>query len=204
MKEKNMNINKTALKNILVFILVLGLSSVTADAKKSYSARKNTKTQVVKPSQGVISAKNKAFKNIKYTLPLLSYKTELTDRNYDVNMHYMEQQINQSADETRMLFPYLLGNMLISYGVKYSDKPNEIYHYNSEGKLMRIEISDNTEKYPRRTLTYNNKGKLNTVVLYVSQTEQYNFDGAGNLIVHWIGERGFNKYGKLLKVRRTI
>jgi hypothetical protein len=70
---------------------------------------------------------------------------------------------------------------------------------------LRIEIDNNNPQiYPKRTVTYNNKGNLHTVVLYISEKEQYNFDGQGNLVVHWIGERGFNRMGQLLKIRRSL
>lgn len=192
-------------KRFFTVLLLFFVFAGVADSKTVKKTKKKTTTQTVKQSNNVVSARVEAFKNIKTTLPLLSYKSELTDRNYDVNVNYIFKEIYQSGDGSREFYPYFLGKTLISYGVKYSDKPNYIYYYNSRGNLIRIEIvNNNQDVYPYRTITYNNKGKLHTVVIYISKTEQYNFDGSGNLVVHWIGERGFNMYGKPLKIRRTI
>lgn len=196
---------KISLKTVVVLFLILIFSINTVYAKTSYKKTKRVTRQVVKPSKGVIAAKTEAFKNVKYNLSYISYKTYLTDKNYDVNMNYIENQTYKSSDNARELSPYFLGETLISYGVKYAEKPNYQYFYNSNGNLIRIEMFNQKQtKYPQKILTYNNKGKLHTVVLYISKTEQYNFDGDGNLIVHWIGERGFNKYGKPIKIKRTI
>lgn len=161
---------------------------------------------VAKPVKYTVStAKEEAFKNVKITLPLVFYKSDMDDRNYATNMEYMKKQLCTSGDRTRMLFPNFIGQTLVSYGIRYVNKPENVYYYNSYGKLLRIEIDNNNpDIYPKKSVTYNNKGKLHSVVLYISQTEQYNFDGQGHLIVHWIGERGFNRMGQPLKIRRSL
>jgi hypothetical protein len=117
----------------------------------------------------------------------------------------MNKQLNTSADGSRFLFPLYIGDTLISYGIRYAEKPDKVYYYNSKGNLLRIEFDNNNPPtYPKRTLTYNNKGNLNSVVLYISDREQYNFDGKGNLVVHWIGERGFNRMGQPIRIRRSL
>lgn len=153
----------------------------------------------------VSSAKTEAFKNIKTSLPLVFYKTDMDDRNHAANVEYIKKQLSSSGDKSRLLFPNFIGQTLVSYGIRYTNRPENVFYYNSYGKLLRIEIDNNNpDIYPKKSVTYNNKGKLHSVVLYISQTEQYNFDGQGNLIVHWIGQRGFNRNGQLLKIRRNI
>lgn len=153
----------------------------------------------------VKTAKAEAFKDVQPSISLIFYKQDLNDRNHLTNIEYLNKQIFTSADKSRLLFPNFIGQTLVSYGIRYVNRPNNIYYYNSSGKLLRIEIDNNNpDTYPKKSITYNNKGKLHSVVLYISQTEQYNFDGEGNLIVHWIGKRGFNRSGQLLKIRRTI
>lgn len=175
--------------------------------KKSVSKKTVKKVQPQQKPAGytVPVAKAEAFKDVKTYLPAIYYRADLTDKYYDVNMSYMKKQINSSADQERLLFPFFLGETLISYGVRYSNKPDRVFYYNSKGNLLRIEIDNNNPQiYPKRTITYNNKGNLHTVVLYISEKEQYNFDGKGNLVVHWIGERGFNRMGQPLKIRRSL
>ena len=150
-------------------------------------------------------AKTEAFQGIKYTLPVIYFKSDMVDRNHAANLEYIQKNMFASADKSRLLFPNFIGETLISYAIRYTQKPDNVYHYNSCGKLLRIEIDyNNPDTYPKKSITYNSKGKLHSVVLYISPTEQYNFDGQGNLVVHWIGNRGFNRSGQLLKVRRSI
>jgi hypothetical protein len=191
--------------NILIVLCTMAFVTPHADAKYINNPNKKLTNTIIKPAYTVATAKTEAFKNVKAYLPLLAYKSELSDKYYSVNMNYMKKGINRSGDESRILFPFYVCDTLISYGVRYADKQDHVYYYNSQGKLLRIEIDNNNpEKYPKKIITYNNKGKLHTVVLYVSETEQYNFDGMGNLVVHWIGQRGFNKYGKPIKIKRSI
>lgn len=176
--------------------------------KRAVKKPANVTVKTVKPVQQgytVPVAKAEAFKDVKSYLPAIHFRAELVDKYYDANMVYMKKQINASADNGRLLFPFYIGEILISYGVRYSDKPDRVFYYNSKGNLLRVEIDNNNpETYPKRIVTYNNKGNLHTVVLYISDREQYNFDGQGNLVVHWIGERGFNRMGQPIKIRRSL
>ena len=190
---------------ITVVLLFVGVSINKTEAKYVNKPNKQITSNILKPTYTVASAKTEAFKELKTTLPLISYKSELVDRYYDVNMAYLKKQIYKSSDDSRFLYPSYIGDTLILYGVRYGSKVNNVYYYNSKGNLMRIEIDNNNpDKFPKRIVTYNNKGKLHTVVLYISEKEQYNFDGQGNLVVHWIGERGFNKSGQPIKIKRSI
>ena len=111
----------------------------------------------------------------------------------------------KNNEPARSIMPSYCGDMLVSYGIRYDNKLNKVYHYNSAGKLMSIEFDNNNpETYPKKTTTYNNKGNLHTVVFYVSPKEQFNFDGKGNLIVHWVGEKAYNRQGALMKIRRSL
>ena len=171
---------------------------ISKDNKINKNAKKTVKYTVP-------IAKAEAFQGIKYTLPMIYFKSDMVDRNFAANLEYMKKNVSASADKSRLLFPSFIGETLISYAIRYTQKPDNVYHYNSCGKLLRIEVDyNNPDIYPKKSITYNAKGKLHSVVLYVSPTEQYNFDGQGNLVVHWIGNRGFNRSGQVLKVRRSI
>ncbi len=195
------------MKKYSIFIIIFCIFFLTPAYSKSIKkTSKKVTVKTVKPQRyTVANAKSDAFKDVKTYLPLVYYRADLTDRYYDVNMSYLEKQVNSPYDNSRIILPTYLGTTLISYGVRYSDKSDKIYYYNSRGKLTRIEFDNNNpDSFPKRTVTYNNKGNLHSVVLYISKSEQYNFDGNGNLIVHWIGERGFNRLGQPLKIRRSL
>lgn len=194
------------LKLLFLIFCVLFCYGTPANSKVRKKTSKKVTVKTVKPKgYTVAAAKAEAFKNVKTILPAIYYKSEMTDKYYTVNMSYLAKNICSNSDGTRLLFPSYLGSTLISYGVRYSEKSDRIFYYNSTGNLIRIEIDNNNpETYPKRSLTYNKKGNLHQVVLYLSNTEQYNFDGQGNLVVHWIGVRGFNSHGKPIKIKRSL
>ena len=155
----------------------------------------------------VSKAKTEAFKGVPRSLPLNYYKADLNDSYHNSNISYLKDASYKSKNNepVRDIIPLYLGDTLISYGIRYENRLNKVYHYNSTGKLLRIEFDNNNpQKYPKKTTTYNNQGKLHTVVFYISPSEQYNFDGKGNLIVHWVGEKAYNKDGRLMRIRRSL
>jgi len=173
----------------------------------------NVKAKEFKPIKihiiryNVQTAKEEAFRKVPLSLPLSYFQADLTDKYHQSNMNYLKNTNNQinKKEPQRSIFPSFLGQTLVSYGIRYNNRMNKVYHYNSLGNLLRIEFDDNNpDKYPKRITTYNNKGKLHTVVFYVSDKEQFNFDGNGNLIVHWIGEKAYNKNGSLMRIRRSL
>ena len=109
-------------------------------------------------------------------------------------------------ENPRTLYPSYCGTTLFSYGIRYHKAPERVWVYTSKGKLLRIEIDNNSsaEVFPRTSLTYNSKGTLSNVTFYVSKSNQYNFDGKGNLIIHWVGTKAYSRSGKLMKITRTI
>lgn len=187
------------IKSILLVMLMFFL--LTPVEGKTFTP----KPTIVK--YNVTKAKTEAFKGVPRSLPLSYFKTDLHDNYHNSNMSYLKDASykTKSYEPTRDIIPSYMGEMLISYGVRYENKMNKVYHYNSSGKLLRIEFDNNNpQTYPKKTTTYNNQGKLHTVVFYISPSEQYNFDGKGNLIVHWIGEKAYNKDGRLMKIRRSL
>lgn len=189
------------MKNIKLFLIILSMFFFfTPSEGKTFTP---TISSIKYNTQ---KAKAEAFKGVPRSLPLNYYKADLTDTYHNSNMSYLKDTNFKGKNEpTRDITPSYLGNLLISYGIRYEDRMNKVYHYNSSGKLLRIEFDDNNPpKYPKRITTYNNKGNLHTVVFYISPKEQYNFDGNGNLIVHWVGEKAYNKDGALMRIRRSL
>ena len=193
------------LKLTIIFLCLVTFTSLTY-AKTYKSRTKKHKSTVSKPVSTLNKIKTLAFKDVKTTIPLSFYHTDLNDKYYKSNLAYIQNIPHKRGNEPpRQIFPSYCGSTFISYGIRYDDKPNNVYHYNSSGELTGIEIDhNNPATYPKKTVTYNNTGKLHTVVYYVSSKEQYNFNGTGTLIVHWIGEKAYNREGKLMKIRRSF
>ena len=169
-------------------------------------AYKYKKINVKTVKNTIPAVQEEAFKGVPLSLPLSYYKSDLTDKFYNSNMSYIKKGVSLKKGETeRSIYPFYCCNTLISYGIRYDNKLNKVYHYNLSGKLLSIEFDNNNpQTYPKKVTTYNNKGKLHTVVFYVSEKEQYNFDGSKNLIVHWVGEKAYNKNGKQMVIRRSL
>ena len=184
---------------LVVLCLCLGFST-------GVQAKKIKPLKVTTVKYTLPTAREEAFKKVPSSLPLSYYKADLTDKQYNSNMHYIKHsKLPEKNEISRNIYPLYCCDTLISYGIRYENRLNKVYYYNSSGKLLRIEFDDNNpQTYPKRITTYNNKGKLHTVVFYVSEKEQFNFDGNKNLIVHWVGEKAYNKDGKLMKIRRSL
>lgn len=183
---------------VVVLCLCLGFSG-------SVQAQKFKPLKITTVKYTLPTARTEAFKKVPSSLPLSYYKADLTDKLHNSNMHYIKLSVQPENGTIRNIYPSYCCDTLISYGIRYENRLNKVYYYNSSGKLLRIEFDDNNPQiYPKRITTYNNKGKLHTVVFYVSETEQYNFDGNKNLIVHWVGEKAYNKDGKLMRIRRSL
>lgn len=196
------------MKKIWILFVLASLICPWTNSVEAKWFKKKQKTQTKKEivTYTVASAKEESFKDLAYTLPASQYKSDLKDPYFASNFNYINKGKEIGKREPkRAIMPSYCGNILISYAIRYDDKLEKVYFYNSTGKLMRIEYDNNNpDKYPKRMYSYNNKGILNSVVFFVSQTNQYNFDGKGNLIVHWIGETGYGRDGKPMRIKRSL
>lgn len=200
-------------------ILIAGIILTTAiiqPVEAKWFWQKKKKTQPVKEEKvekvikyTVESARQTAFKDVKTELPTSEYKSHITDNLLRTNLSYIKRTDTIAIDTNntpRNIYPSYVGNLFVSYGVRYHKAPEKVWFYSSAGKLLRFEIDNNTGPniFPRTSLTYNNKGSLSSVTFYVSTTDQYNFDGKGNLVVHWVGETGYNASGQPIRVKRSL
>jgi len=196
------------LKILILLIVITGLFNQVTEAKV-FNKKTKAPKKVEKPvTYTVNSARQILFKNTVSVMPQSEYKSHLTDKLYSSNMYLIEKNMfsSESNNTPRNLFPSYCGNMFVSYGIRYHKSPERVWVYNSNGKLIRIEFDNNIEAdvFPRTALTYNNKGMLSGATLYVSKSDQYNFDGKGNLIVHWVGTKAYNRSGKLMRITRQL
>lgn len=92
------------------------------------------------------------------------------------------------------------------YAVVYGNKPKYAYYYTQGGILASVDYDpkgDRTE-YPYKIGKYDAFGRLRSVVLYVSDDEQFSYSKSGKLISHWIGDIGYNANGKEIARRKVV
>ena len=84
------------------------------------------------------------------------------------------------------------------------DRKNNIcYYYSKDRTLKFVEIILNTS-LPRKSVKYNTKGFLDSIVLDIGNNEQFIFDANKKLVAHWIGENGYNEKGELIFTRNKL
>jgi len=194
---------------LLTILLLLVCMTTPCDAKWFWQKKKEPVKQVEKPvTYTVETAKETAFKNVSHTLPQSEYKAYLKDNLFSTNIAHIRSNIlcANTNNNPRNLFPSYCGRTFVSYGIRYHKNPERVWFYGSTGKLLRFEVDNNmkTDIFPRTSLTYNNKGNLSNVTFYVSKSDQYNFDGNGNLIIHWVGTKAYNRSGQLMRITREL
>lgn len=198
-----MNIKRIGIFSIAIILLIVQPVNAKWFQKKTKVVEQQ---KVVKYT--VETARQTAFNNVQTVLSQSFYKAYLTDALYRSNLSNIQSNylLIESGNTPRALYPSYCGKMFVSYGIRYCKKPEIVWFYGSTGKLLRFELDNNAKSdvFPRTSLTYNNKGILSNVTFYVSTSDQYNFDGKGNLIIHWVGTKAYNRYGKLMKITRQI
>ena len=89
----------------------------------------------------------------------------------------------------------------------YDEKKFWVFYYNILGNLIKVDIQENSNKFPTRTLSYTRFGNLAGVVFSVSEDEQFIYNKNAKLIAHWIGNDLYNKDNlnfKFLKIKRGL
>ena len=75
-----------------------------------------------------------------------------------------------------------------------------VYYYKGNGELDTIEKRESLQT-PMRSFRYNIKGNLEEISLFLTPDNTYIFNINGELQYHWIGDKGYDKNGKVISVR---
>lgn len=155
----------------------------------------------------VETARAAAFDNIDYQIAEDEYSQYLTNFYNLSDMQDMKNGIFRVGVGTfspRRLVPFFQRNRITLYGVQYDSNPNKKFYYTPNGKLFKFDIHDNKGKYPYKALSYDNKGRLVSSHLVISNSESYLFDNNKKLVGHWIGNQFYNAKGKKTKQTRRL
>ena len=142
----------------------------------------------------VKQAREEAFSNVEYTLPQSIIKSNLIDPNYKENKKAIKLGATELKD--RYIEHYSDGG----YALAYKNNMYIVYYYKKNGKLETLE-KRNSLQTPTRTLRYNTLGELEEVSLFITPEDSYIFTISGELKCHWVGDKGYDKNGKVIITR---
>lgn len=125
-----------------------------------------------------------AFDNISYKLPMSVFQDKLS---------FVKSRKNK----------YVTFFSDGDYSVTYRKNPDYTYYYSPEDNLRVVEIMLD-KVYPKKSIRYDSSGDLDSVSIDLINNEQFIFDLNKKLVVHWVGENGYNDDGELIKTRKTV
>ena len=142
----------------------------------------------------VKQAREEAFSNVEYTLPQSIIKANLTDPNYKANKKAIKLGATELKD--RYIEYYSDGG----YALAYKNNMYIVYYYKENGELDSIEKRESLVA-PTKSFDYNVEGKLESITLILSPTDMYIFNLKGELEGHWVGDKCYDKNGKVTVIR---
>ncbi len=142
----------------------------------------------------VKQAREEAFSNVEYTLPQSIIKSNLIDPNYKEN----KKAIKIGATELRDRYIQHFSDR--GYGISYKNNLYIVYYYLENGRLNLVEKMESLSA-PMKTMRYNTQGQLEEISLFITSENSYTFDTKGNLKCHWVGNKGYDKNGRIIATR---
>ena len=142
----------------------------------------------------VKQAREEAFSNVEYTLPQSIIKANLTDPNYKANKKTIK--IGSTELRDRYIQHFSDGG----YGISYKNNLYIVYYYLENGRLNLVEKMESLSA-PMKTMRYNTQGQLEEISLFITSENSYTFDTNGNLKCHWVGNKGYDKNGRIIATR---
>ena len=142
----------------------------------------------------VKQAREEAFANVEYTLPQSIIKANLTDPNYKENQKAIKLGATELPD--RSIGYFSDGG----YAIIYKNNKYIVYYYKENGKLYSIEKRESLIA-PTKSFDYNVEGKLESITLILSPVDMYIFNLKGELKGHWVGNKCYDKNGKVTAIR---
>ena len=173
-------------KRIIVFIISILILSLPIEI--------GAKTLKGEVKYTVKQAREEAFSNVEYTLPQSIIKANLTDPNYKANKKAIKLGATELKD--RYIEHYSDGG----YALAYKNNMYIVYYYKENGELDSIEKRESLVA-PTKSFDYNVEGKLESITLILSPTDMYIFNLKGELEGHWVGDKCYDKNGKVISVR---
>ena len=87
-----------------------------------------------------------------------------------------------------------------TYSVRSKIDSHNVFYYDTNGNLLKIDIYINNGKLDKR-ISYDRNGNLDAIALDITNSEQLLFDKEKKLVAHWIGNNCYNEKGELVMTR---
>lgn len=138
------------------------------------------------------------FEGAKTQIPVSSFQSYMHDPDYKSSVDFIKYEIDPPGREISL---FTKGKLKIAYAVRYDNNKDITYYYTKyRGVLLFMDIWENTDnkklKYPVKLYRYDTEGKLIAAGICVSKDEAFLYDKKQKLIVHSLGDFGYNKNGK--------
>ena len=145
-------------------------------------------------------ARRITFENVQKTIPEAEFAEFMYDKDYKQNKQLMKQ--GKEAKD-RFLEVFSKGKLKLAYSVTYKDNLYRTYYYTKLGGYLAffdviIECWGENDVSQIKVYRYNFKGELVAAGLFVSDYEGYLYDKNEKLIVHRVGNFGYNSKGRKL------
>ena len=178
----------TTMQKRIITVLILSILMLSLPIEIGAKTLKGEVKYTVK------QAREEAFSNVEYTLPQSIIKANLTDPNYKENKKAIKLGTTELKDRS---IGYFSDG---SYAIIYKNNKYIVYYYKENGELDSIEKRESLIA-PTKSFDYNVEGKLESITLILSPTDVYIFNLKGELERHWVGDKCYDKNGKVTVIR---
>ena len=139
-------------------------------------------------------ARKEAFANVEYSLPQSIIDKNIKDPNFKENIKAIKLGATELKD--RYIQHYSDGG----YAIVYKKNPHYVHYYSQTGELTSIEKRKSLQT-PTSSLSYTPQGQLDGVTFILSPDNMYLFDVKGKFVCHWVGDKAYDKNGKVILTR---
>ena len=172
------------MKKILIILFVLySFLSISAQ----------TKTLTAGVSYSVNELRTIAFENVDKKINMDKYSKYLTYKEFCKN--------NPSLLIPKKFKFNLTYYSNGTYSVRSKIDSHNVFYYDTNGNLLKIDIYINNGKLDKR-ISYDRNGNLDAIALDITNSEQLLFDKEKKLVAHWIGNNCYNEKGELIMTRK--
>ena len=139
-------------------------------------------------------ARKEAFTNVEYSLPQSIIDKNIKDPNFKENIKAIKLGATELKD--RYIGKFSNG----AYAIVYKKNRHYVYYYSQTGELTSIEKRKSLQA-PTSSLSYTPQGQLDGVVFILTTSNVYIFDVKGKFVCHWVGDKAYDKNGKVILTR---
>ena len=139
-------------------------------------------------------ARKEAFTNVEYSLPQSIIDKNIKDPNFKENIKAIKLGATELKDR------YIEYYSDDRYSVLYKNNMLYVYYYLQNGQLDIIEKRKSLQA-PTQSFRYDVQGELKEINLILSSENSYIFKVTGEFVSHWVGDKGYDKNGKVILKR---